>query len=66
MKIVIAKESPRFWGVSPERVLPQVMQTWQGAQDGASARWNGEFYQHPDRVRNADKWLRAARAGMER
>ena len=56
----------RFWGVSPERVRAEVMQAWQGAQEGASTRWNDEFNQHPDRVRNADKWLQAARAGIQR
>ena len=45
----------RFWGVSPERVRAEVMLAWQGAQEGASTRWNDEFDQHPDRVRNADK-----------
>ncbi|MBI4338006.1 MAG: hypothetical protein HY683_09300 [Chloroflexi bacterium] len=38
----------------------------QGAQDGASARWNDELDQHPDRVRNTDKWLQAARAFVEK
>ena len=56
----------RFWGVPPERVRAAVMQAWQGAQEGASTRWNGEFDQHPDRVRKADKWLQPARAGIQR
>ena len=56
----------RFWGVLLERVRAAVMQAWQGAQEGASTRWNDEFGQHPDRVRNADKWLQAARAGIQR
>ena len=56
----------RFWGVSPDRVKAEVMQAWQGAQGDASTKWNGEFDQHPDRVRNADNWLAAARAGIQR
>ena len=56
----------RFWGVPLERVRAAVMQAWQGAQEWASTKWNGEFDQHPDRVRNADKWLQAARAGIQR
>ena len=56
----------RFWGFSPERVKAEVMQAWHGAEEGATKNWNSEFDQHPDRVRNADKWLQAARAGIQR
>jgi len=56
----------RFWRVSPDRVRTEVMQAWQGAQEGASTKWNDAFDQHPDRVRNADKWLAAARAGIQK
>ena len=55
----------RFWEISRERVRAEVRQAWQGAQNGASAKWNDEFDQHPDRGRNADRGLRAARAGIQ-
>ena len=36
------------------------------AREGASNRRNDELDQHPNRVRNADKWLAAVRAGIQR
>ena len=40
------------------------MQAWHGTLDGAWAKWNSEFDQHPDRVRNTDKWPQVVGAAI--
>ena len=52
-----------FWGVRPG---PKTVGSWQSSHDEAADRWNDEFDQHPDRMRNADKWLRGSREGIQR